>query len=659
MTSSVSNADDLELLRQGKVHPERSTLFTSFQRSVQFYASRDCQGRRLVSLSDDGTEKLQGSIFFSYQEVLERIERISSGLLTLPLSFGDRVGILSPSRPEWLTVDLACSRSGLVLVPLYESVSLDEILHVANDSEISVLFLCQKRFSLLADLCKSIPSLKYIILLDDTPSEKKFFADVSDVMKVDTVNTSFENGCYTHLLSELESLSPTTLPPVNVTRSDIASIVYSSGTLGKPKGCVLTQENILYGAANLLNNLPDLPHPDFQDVVLSYLPLAHIFQRAAEHALLSMGAYIGYYSGDISTLLEDIQLFKPTMLLGVPRVFQKLYDSAYKQIQTLSAVKSLIFRSSFNRKLNRQARGRSTPILDKLLFKKGLHAKLGGRLRAAFSGSAPLDIEVHKALEVLMCIPIGNGYASTETSSSGAVADLDDYEKNGNCGRPKGSIEMRLESLPDLGYTVEDKPYPRGEVLFSGPSVFKGYWKLEEKTKEALVEIDGKKWYKTGDVGMVDERGRLTLIDRKSTIIKSPHGEFIKLGPLTTAYSKCEGVEHLLLVGGATKLVAVLSLDVEYLPDKSNVEEIIEVENQMMSRFEEIANENGFRAFEKIGRIFITRDGFSIDNGLLTPSQKVKRGAVLEKFSSEIKDLKDSLTGPSLVQMPVCCSTTE
>ncbi|KAL0208036.1 hypothetical protein P9112_010623 [Eukaryota sp. TZLM1-RC] len=664
----VDRYEDLKTLRAGNIPSYRSSLFESFRVSVELYKERDCLGRRLLKDVGNGEEELVGTIFYSYEEVFERVERIASALHNLGLRQGDFVGITSPSRPEWLMTDLACHRQGIVLVPVYESVPLEEVLHVCKVSELKALFIHQKRFNMTSAIASSVPSIQHIIGFDDTSSEKYFWKEkencrISNLVEIQKSNDNpnpgedQNNGVFTHLLSEIEHLACESQPvfPANVSPDDLATIIFTSGTMGAPKGAMITHHNLQAGAAGLLCMLPDLPHPEFQDVVLSYLPLAHVFQRACEHALLSIGACLAYYSGDIATLLDDVGLFKPTMFLGVPRVYEKIYNAAVKNIQSLSVLKTLLFKPSFKRKLRRLRSGRSTPLLDKLLFKKGLAAKFGGRLRAAFSGSAALNPEMQTTLEALMCCPIGSGYACSETSSAGCVERLGDGDKNGNVGYPLGSVEMKLLDAPELGYTTKDEPYARGEVLFSGPPVFQGYYKDEEKTRDAFVEIDGRKWYRTGDIGMLDHKQRLVLIDRKSTIIKAPHGEFIKLTPLTEMYTRAAYVEHVLLVGGCSKLVAIVSVLPEHLPEKNDPDQWLEMEKLVKEEFKQIAQENKLRAFEQVGALYISREGFSLDNNLLTPSQKIKRGAVLNKYNDIIQDLQRGLSGYE-VQLPICCA---
>ncbi|KAL0212182.1 hypothetical protein RCL1_005808 [Eukaryota sp. TZLM3-RCL] len=644
---------DFKLITSGVVPEYRQTLYNSFRASLWSYGeSTDCLGVRETVL-EDGKERLVGSHFYSYSEVLQKVDQIGSSLASLGLQKGDRVGICSYSRMEWMLLDLACSRQGFVLVPLYDSVPLAETVYIAKDSGIKILFIVSKRFSYTSSIIEATPSLEHIVLFDFTPLEKVFAQENANYK---TCSKPLEvTNCFSFLFSEFESLALEIIPPADVDFHDLCTLVYTSGTTGFPKGAMITQCNLLHGATTLMCSLPPRPYPEFRECIVSYLPLAHIFERAAEHALLSVGSKLGYYSGDITTLMEDIQLFQPTMLLGVPRVYTKVFNAAMKNVEGLSALKGIIFRSAFARKYRVLQEGGSCPFLDKLLFKKGLHAKLGGQLRSAFSGSAPLPPNVQSTLEVLMCCPIANGYATTETSSAGSVSRLGEPgPKNGNVGKPSGLMNMKLVDVPEMGYVTSTVP-PRGEVYISGPAVCQGYWNQPEKTAEAFVtEEDGTRYYRTGDIGMFDEEGRLILIDRKSCVVKSPQGEFVQLTTLSDHYAQSQFVEQIHLVGGQIKLIAIVSVPVELLPSDKDPDVWVDLEAKILADFSSIAKEKGLRSFEQVGAVYVSREVWTPENGCLTASMKVKKAAILTKYADIISDIVNTMNTAPL-SAPICC----
>ncbi|KAF0708408.1 hypothetical protein As57867_006345, partial [Aphanomyces stellatus] len=320
-------------------------------------------------------------------------------------------------------------------------------------------------------------------------------------------------------LEELEGVPDATVPESPPTPSDLATICYTSGTEGDPKGAMLTHRNLVTTSLALTRRVAvtkDL-------VYLSYLPLAHIMERINFCNGIRVGLSAGFYQGDILLLLDDIAEIKPHIFISVPRLFNRIYDKVMQGVNAAGGAKKLLFDYAYSSKQQGLADGVLThSVWDALVFSK-IQALLGGRVQVIVSGSAPLAPNVKEFLKIAFACRVEEGYGLTETCA-GATLSTPENPTGAHVGMPLENIQIRLVDVPEMNYTSADQPRPRGEVCIRGPNVFKGYFKDPKKTAECLTE-DG--WFSTGDIGAWNADGTLSIIDRKKNIFKLAQGEYV------------------------------------------------------------------------------------------------------------------------------------
>jgi long-chain acyl-CoA synthetase len=426
--------------------------------------------------------------------------------------------------------------------------------------------------------------------------------------------------------------------------------MYTSGTTGEPKGVVLKHSNLLSTIAGLTK---DLQHAKFflsdKDLFLSYLPLAHIFGRVVEEAMIYHGATIAYWQGDVKLLLDDVDAAKPTVFCGVPRVFDRVYNGATAKVQAGSFITRLLYKFGFARKKHALDSGSSfekaTPILDHLVFSK-FKQRLGGRVRVILSGGAPLARHVEDFLRVTMCCPVVQGYGLTE-SCAGSFVAIPNANQTGTVGVVFPNQECRLEAVPDMEYDPMGNP-PRGEVCLRGPPIFSGYYKRPDLTKEAL---DEEGWLHTGDVGEWQPDGTMKIIDRKKNMFKLAQGEYVAAENLENVYGSSPSVEAIWVYGNSYEyaLVAVVVPLEGPLQDWAEAEGISleweqlckdpRTKKHLLDELKTTAQEKKLKGFEYIKKIYVESSPFDMERDLLTPTYKIKRPKMLKYYQNEIDAL--------------------
>lgn len=520
------------------------TVYHALERSIQKHADLPCFGvRPIVKIHEekkmiDGEEKIMtfpelGPFqWITYRQAGERINNFASGLRNLGMKPQDKLAIFEDTRVEWTIASRASYCQSIVVFTVYANLGEDALVFALNQGEIEYMITNSTLLRLVAKISSpdGVKSLKHVIHVG--PAEQK---DI-DLLK--------SKGITVHSFEAVEQLGkekPVAHSPPSP--KDLACIMYTSGSTGTPKGVQLTHANLgaaLGGMERALEVRPD-------DVYLNYLPLAHIFAFVVEAVFLCHGASLGY--GNPRTLAAtgvrncegDIKECRPTLLIAVPTIYERLKQGVLSRISKAGPVSKTLFNIAFKAKLNALRRGSDTPLWNKIVFSKFLD-NVGGRLRMMASGSAPLSPDVHDFLRVCFGVPVIQGYGLTETCSSGAVQSPTDMH-TARIGAPFPSMEMKLVDVPDMGYTSNDKPYPRGEIWCRGGPVSIGYYKEPEKTAEAFV--DG--WFATGDIGVIYPDGSFAIIDRKKNLIKPPHGEYIALEKLESVYRNCAFVETILV----------------------------------------------------------------------------------------------------------------
>ncbi len=524
---------------------------------------------------------------------------------------GDRVGIMVRNSIEWVLLDISALASGCVVVPIFIKDSHENIVHIVNDAQLRMLVVeDMETWEGLAPIHGKMPTVQRVLIIRRFPQKPR---DERVRYFEDWLCTD-DSGIYVH----------------DVTPDSHATIVYTSGTTGLPKGVVLTHRNILWNAHVGLKAVEVYP----EDLFLSFLPLTHMFERTVGYYLPMMAGSAVCYARNVRTVAEDLITQRPTIIISVPLVFQRIYERVMGEVAKAPAVKRALFglavKTGHGAFLHRQGRGGWSPLflLDPLFKKivgKKILEKMGGRLRFAVAGGAPLPVYIWD-LFVAIGLPILQGYGLTETSPVLSVNRLDN-----NRGDTVGPL------LDDVQARIE----PSGEIVVKSPGIMQGYWKNDEATK-ALIGPDG--WLHTGDVGELED-GHLKITDRLKQIIVMSNGEKVPPARVEAAIKALGLFENLMIVGEQKPfLVLVGRLLPEKtapfaksagLPDPKEGEATPEAMCEAL-----LAAVNGaltpFPGYVRVKRLVLIDETWLPDNGFLTTTLKLKRQVIMEKYKKEI-----------------------
>ncbi|KAF8742705.1 hypothetical protein AX14_002515 [Amanita brunnescens Koide BX004] len=555
----------------------------------------------------------------------------------------DTVGIWSQNRPEWQIVDIALQSYQKVSVSLYDTLGHDSVEYIINHAYITVVFSTSDHLPALLTLADKTPQVKLLVSIDGMSPEVKNALE----------QWGGKIGIKVMELSELEAFGKANpIDPIPATPDLVSSICYTSGTTGNPKGAVLRHKNL---ALSTQSNLYGLSMPD-SGVMLSYLPLAHIYGRVLEFGCMATGARIGYFTGDPLRLLEDGQILKPQFFPSVPRVLNRVYQAAMAG-GNVPGYRGTIFRKAIAAKMEKLRRtGDPTHVFwDKLVFRK-IQAVLGGQISFVTSGSAPISSEVLDFIKIAFACDIAEGvYGMTETCGTCTRTLPYDPTCSGTIGPPQPVNEVKLVDVPSMGYTSEDKPNPRGELCLRGVNCFIEYYKDEKSTRSTL---DHEGWLHTGDVAEIDSCGRFKIIDRIKNIMKLAQGEYVALEKIENLYSSVPIVFQIYVHGDPLQsyLVAVVvpdpaqlaSLASKIFRKKVAVDDQQElfkaitdqrIQDQILSTLSYEAKRNGLKGFEAVKRVHLTLEAFSVENGTLTPTMKIKRKGAYQLHKAAIDAL--------------------
>ncbi|XVF41930.1 hypothetical protein PTKIN_Ptkin01aG0320200 [Pterospermum kingtungense] len=621
----------MTLLSRFDHHPEIGTLHDNFLHAVETYRDNKYLGTRIRA---DGT--VGKYTWMTYGEVATAREAIGSGLRYHGLEQGACVGLFFINRPEWMVVDHACAAYSYISVPLYDTLGPDAVEYVVNHSGIQAIFCVPQTLNTLLSFISLIPSVHLIVVVGGADECLPSLPSTSSVKLIS----------YLTLIGLGRSNLQSFCPPK---REDVATICYTSGTTGTPKGVVLTHENLIANVAAFSRALKFYP----SDVYISYLPLAHIYERTNQILSVYHGSGVGFYQGDNLKLMDDLAALRPTIFCSVPRLYNRIYAGITNAVETSGALKESLFRIAFNSKKQAVRNGRkASPIWDRLVFNK-LREKLGGRVRFMGSGASPLSPDVLEFLRICFDCSVLEGYGMTETSSAMTLQDEGDYS-TGHVGSPMSACEIKLVDVPEMNYTSDDEPYPRGEICVRGPIVFQGYYKDEVQTRE-VVDNDG--WLRTGDIGLWLPGGRLKIIDRKKNIFKLAQGEYIAPEKVENIYAKCKFILQCFIYGDSlnSSLVAIVAVEPDVLRNWAasegikyeNLEQLCNdprARNAVLAEMDNVGREAQLRGFEFAKAVTLVPEPFAVENGLLTPTFKIKRPQAKAYFAKAISNMYAELS---------------
>ncbi|NWH80480.1 ACSL5 ligase, partial [Piaya cayana] len=605
------------------------TLYEVFQRGLHASGNGKCLGYRKPN---------QPYQWLTYKQVLDRAQYLGSGLLQKGCkpSTNQFIGIFAQNRPEWIISEYACYTYSMVAVPLYDTLGPDAIVYIVNKADISIV-ICDKpdKAQTLIENCEQekTPCLKTIILMDLFDKELK--------------DRGAKVGVEILALQEVEELGRNNIrEPVPPNPEDLCIVCFTSGTTGNPKGAMLTHQNVVANAAAFLRCTENTVECTSSDITMSYLPLAHMFERVVQTVVYSCGAKVGFFQGDIKLLTDDMKALKPTLFPVVPRLLNRIYDKI--QSGANSPMKRCLLNFAVTMKMAEIKQGiiRNDSIWDSLIFKK-VQETMGGRVRIMVTGAAPISPSVLTFLRAALGCQIFEAYGQTECSAGCTFSMPGDWT-TGHVGAPLACNIIKLDDVEEMNYFSSNN---EGEVCIKGPNVFKGYLKDPEKTAEA-IDKDG--WLHTGDIGKWMPNGTLKIIDRKKNIFKLAQGEYIAPEKIENVYIRSAPVAQVFVHGESLRsfLIGIVVPDPETLPEfaaklgiKGSYEELCKnpaVKKAILEDMVRLGKEAGLKSFEQVKDLYIHTEMFSVENGLLTPTLKAKRAELVQVFHQQIDALYSS-----------------
>lgn len=582
---------------------------------------------RTTGASKDKTylkfKKARGEAYSSltYHEFGEQVRLIAKALRALGIERGDRIALISESRPEWVAVDFAALALGAITVPMFPTLTQEQVEHILVDSGAKIAFTSNDlQLSKAVRSASAARELSHIFVFNEkfsTPSDRVH--SFASLLKGDhSANFDFEY--------ELRQANP----------EDTITIIYTSGTTGTPKGVMLTHRNLI---SNIEGALALLPPVTEEDVFLSFLPLCHSFERVASYLVFTRGCTVAY-AESIDTVSDNMIEIQPTIMTGVPRFYERVYSKICRSKEKMSPTKLKLFnwaQSVGTKVAIEKEGGKATvsakmlmPIADALVLKK-VRAKTGGKIRFFVSGGAALPAEVGRAFAGFGLTVI-EGYGMTESSPIISVTPHD-HIKWGSVGKPIPNIEVKI---------AED-----GEILTRGPHVMKGYYSAPESTAEM---IDKEGWLHTGDIGEMDADGYLKITDRKKHLLVSSGGKNIAPGPIESLISQSQYIEQIMLIGDRRQFCTALIVpDFEAIREHlKNTRNLSSLSNQEIVSRDDVRElidrqveqlQKGIANYERVRRFALLPEPFTVENSLMTPTLKIKRKEVEKRYSELINDL--------------------
>ncbi len=566
------------------------------------------------NLSDALVTKYNGEwIKTSTQEYLDKANAISRALIRLGVQKNDKIAVISSNnRTEWHICDTGVLQTGAQNVPIYPTITSEDYEYILNHSESSYCFVSdQEVFDKLNAIKDNVPTLKDIYSYDDNVKGCKNWKELLELGNDQSNQDVVEDR------------------KNNVHTTDLATIIYTSGTTGRPKGVMLSHQNIV---SDVLLSSPRVPLRSGDSIALSFLPICHIFERMLTYLYQYFGVSI-YFAESIEKISDNLKEVKPHVMSVVPRLLEKVYDKIYVKGADLTGIKKKLFFWALDLGMDFKPYGENgffyefkLKIARKIIFSKWQEG-LGGRLELLVCGSAALQTRLSKVF-CAANIPVMEGYGLTETSPVISVNDMRDY------GFRVGTVGKVLEG-------VEVKIADDGEILCKGPNVMIGYYKDDEKTKEVL----NNGYFHTGDIGEVDADGFLKITDRKKEMFKTSGGKYVAPQILENAFKQSRFIEQIIVIGDGEKMpAALIQPNFDFIKDWANRKNInigttneeLVANQDVIDRIQEEVNDANehFGNWEKVKRFELTPDVWSIEGGHLTPTMKLKRKIIVEKYKN-------------------------
>lgn len=620
-----------------------STLYESFKYSCSQNSNRPFLGTRIKT--EDGFGPYE---WLSYSQVEEKVKRIGWALASLRLNEKDChghsfLGIYGKNTAEWVMMDFACMHQDITSIPIYDTLQSDALEYIVSQTQMKAIACNEKSTQNVLKL-KSLGQLSTISTIIQFEPINSNILEEAERLGLKLIN-------FNDLISLCES--GTDNPP---SPDSIFTICYTSGTTGRAKGAMIKHSNMISAMSGLFD-MKFVFTP--QDVHLSYLPLAHVMERLGIHHFLSFGVAIGFYQGEILKLKEDLAELKPTLLVSVPRLFNRFYELISQQLGELTGVKKLLADRAIAGKMH-YFRTQGTlvhKLWDSLIFKK-IKNVLGGRVQLMVTGSAPISPDVLNFLKVVFSCQIIEGYGQTESCGASILTSIDE-RRAGIIGGPTTTLEVKLADVPDMNYFSTDvdengNPTPRGEICMRGPTIFSGYYESPELTAEA---IDHEGWLHSGDVGIRNySDGSFKIIDRKKNFFKLQQGEYVSSEKVEMVYNQSYFISQIFVYGDSLQcyLIAIIVPDEAYVrkhwakangfDDSTPFSDICASANltkDILADMDLKAKEAKLLGFEVVKKIHLEPKPWTPED-LLTPTQKLMRFNAKKKYESILTALYSS-----------------
>lgn len=634
--------------------PKILTAHDAFEASVKKRPNARCLGTRHWNPADKTFGNYEWQ---TYGDVATRRKNFGAGVVELHRKAGVTeekfgVGLWCQNRAEWQISDLGCMSQSLFTVSIYDTLGPETTEYIINHASLACVITSLVHIPTLLRLAQAqrIPTVKFIICLDPLDAgEQPGFTKLALLN-----NLAADTGIKVHYLGDIEKLGESSGLPMKPPRpDDIITINYTSGTTGNPKGVVLTHAHAVAATASGRIFTETFP----SDVLCSYLPLAHIYQRVAEHGSLSAGGSIGYFRGDILGLVDDMKILHPTGFNSVPRLFNRFGSAIRAATMDAPGLKGAMGRHVINNKLAAMKLPPGQATNKHMFWDRVFTPKLASqfgleRCRGMVSGSAPIDPSLQQFLRAAFGNDFVQGYGLTETYAV-SLCQLEGDFSSGNCGALAPSMEACLQSVPDMEYLVTDSPNPRGELLVRGKNRFREYYKNPTETEKAIID-DG--WFRTGDIAEVDSMGRFKIVDRVKNVLKLAQGEYISPERIENVYlANSNLISQAYVHGDSTQafLVSIFGIDpVTFAPFASGIlkktigptdtealraaAKDVRVRKALLKELEKIGKKNKFNSWERVRAVHLDLEPFTIENELLTPTLKLKRPQTAKKFRTEL-----------------------
>ncbi|XP_060803093.1 long-chain-fatty-acid--CoA ligase 4 isoform X3 [Amyelois transitella] len=576
----------------------------------------------------------------SYAGVEAEARQFAAGLRELGCAPRRNVVMFAETRAEWMVAAHGLFKLSIPVVTIYATLGDDAIAHGINETEVSTVITTHDLLPKFKKILAKTPKVDTIVYMEDQlkKTERDGFKQGIRIVAYKEV---LEMGKH----SKIESVPPRP--------EDTAIIMYTSGSTGVPKGVILSHRNMV----GTLKAFADAAPIYEGDTLMGFLPLAHVFELLAESLCIIGGVPIGYSTpltmlDSSSKIMKgtkgDATILRPTCITTVPLIMDRISKGITDKVSRSGAFASAFFKWAYAYKQGWMRRGYDTPVLNIIVFNK-IRGLLGGRMRLMLVGGAPLSPDTHAQVRICLCCDVVTGYGLTETTSCATVMDAHD-RSTGRVGAPTTGTDIKLVNWEEGNYRVTNKPFPQGEIVIGGDSVAEGYYRNPEKTREEFVDSDGRRWFRSGDIGELHHDGCIKIIDRKKDLVKLQAGEYVSLGKVEAELKTCPIVENICVYGDSSKTYTVALV----VPNPAHLAELARraglpdaefealchntaMEKAVVKELADHAKKCGLERFEVPAAVKLCTEVWSPDMGLVTAAFKIKRKDIQERYKDDIK----------------------